>query len=81
MKIRKDTRRSCCTETFKLRLDGTENGPLFAVLRAYAALDPQIGYVQGMNYVAALCVIDAPSAEDGFGLFCRLMQVCPFSPL
>jgi hypothetical protein len=34
----------------------SQNGSLYRLLVAYACLDPHIGYVQGMNFVAALLV-------------------------
>jgi hypothetical protein len=39
-----------------------ETGPLYRLLVAYAAFDPALGYVQGMNYVAALCIFVAHDA-------------------
>lgn len=36
---------------------------LYNVLKAYSCFDNTIGYVQGMNYLAAMLLIHIPSEE------------------
>ncbi|KAK7200638.1 Rab-GTPase-TBC domain containing protein [Novymonas esmeraldas] len=43
------------------------------LLAAYAALDPEVGYCQGMAFVAAVTLLVAPE-PDAFHLFCGLMR-------
>jgi hypothetical protein len=43
------------------------------VLRAYAAYDPDVGYCQGMNFLAALLLMYLPREEDAFGALVMLM--------
>jgi hypothetical protein len=44
------------------------------VLAAYAMLDPEIGYTQGMNFLAGLLLSFLPREEDAFGALVLLMQ-------
>jgi len=47
---------------------------LRSILHAYAMLDPEVGYVQGMNFVAAQALICAGMNEGwGFALLCAIM--------
>lgn len=46
---------------------------LFHLLKAYANLDPEIGYCQGMSGVAALMLMFFPE-EEAFWMFVELMQ-------
>ncbi|KIY93737.1 TBC1 domain family member 1 [Monoraphidium neglectum] len=56
------------------RFAGSEGqAALRRVLRAYAALDPEVGYCQGMNFVGALLLSYLPEAE-AFGALVVLMQ-------
>ena len=41
-----------------------EKGSLYRVLAAYACLDPHTGYVQGMNFIAALIVAPTVLAQQ-----------------
>ena len=41
-----------------------ERGSLYRVLAAYACLDPHTGYVQGMNFIAALLVTPTVLAQQ-----------------
>ena len=47
---------------------------LECVLRAYAALDPEVGYCQGMNFLAGLLLCWLPSPADAFGALVVVMQ-------
>eukprot|EP01006_Ploeotia_vitrea_P031553 TRINITY_DN63893_c0_g1_i4.p1 TRINITY_DN63893_c0_g1~~TRINITY_DN63893_c0_g1_i4.p1 ORF type:complete len:201 (+),score=5.08 TRINITY_DN63893_c0_g1_i4:219-821(+) len=50
------------------------------VLAAYADHDPQVGYAQGMNFIAALLLISVEEQETkqvpekAYGMFCHLME-------
>ena len=45
------------------------------ILRVYAVLDPQVGYCQGMNFVATLClhVLPGGAGYDAFCLFAAML--------
>ena len=43
-------------------------------MRAYAALDPEVGYCQGMNFLAGLLLCWLPSPADAFGALVVVMQ-------
>jgi len=47
---------------------------LMRILRSYAALDPEVGYCQGMNFVAGLILKYLPNESEAFGTFCVLMR-------
>jgi hypothetical protein len=51
-------------------------GSLEKILRAYANLNPEVGYCQGMNFVAAFLqvVADEASEEEVFWVFAGLME-------
>ncbi|GBF87851.1 hypothetical protein Rsub_00563 [Raphidocelis subcapitata] len=56
------------------RFAGAEGqAALRRVLRAYAALDPEVGYCQGMNFVAALLLSYLPEPQ-AFGALVVLME-------
>lgn len=55
-KIVKDIPRTSVTNTIKAKVDDTQDGLLYRFLASYAALDPDVGYVQGMNFVAAMII-------------------------
>lgn len=44
------------------------------VLRAYAALDPAVGYCQGLNFLAGLLLLHVPDERASFGLLVTLMM-------
>ena len=47
---------------------------MLGVLSAYAMLDPEIGYTQGMNFLVGLLLAFLPRAADAFGALVLLMQ-------
>ena len=47
---------------------------LYNVLRAYAAYDQELGYCQGMNFVAGMFVIYLDSEEKAFGSLVLIMK-------
>jgi hypothetical protein len=53
----------------------TGENPLYNVLKAYSSYDNKIGYVQGMNYLAALLLIEIKDEIRVFWcLFCLLFK-------
>ena len=47
---------------------------LTKILRAYANFDPQVGYCQGMAFIAALLLIYMPSHQSAFWGFVHIMN-------
>ncbi|KAI0901108.1 TBC-domain-containing protein [Annulohypoxylon nitens] len=47
---------------------------LHEVLRAYARHNPEVGYCQGMNLIAANLLLIMPSAEDAFWVFVSFIE-------
>ncbi len=47
---------------------------MLGVLSAYAAIDPDIGYCQGMNFLVGLLLAFLPRAADAFGALVLLMH-------
>lgn len=53
----------------------TGKNPLFNVLKAYTCYDNSVGYVQGMNYLAALLLIEIKDEQRVFWcMFSLLFQ-------
>lgn len=46
---------------------------LFNVLRAYYALDPEVGYTQGMNFIVAMLLMNLHDEEDSFWCLAYIM--------
>lgn len=53
--------------------DSTGQRQLRRLLRAYAACDAEVGYCQGMAFVAAVVLMVAPEAQ-AYQIFCALMR-------
>lgn len=53
---------------------GTGKNKLFNVLKAYACYDNEIGYVQGMNYLAAMLLIYIKSEAKVFWCMVHLLH-------
>ena len=47
---------------------------LVRILRSYSLFDPEVGYCQGMNFVAGLILRYLHSEAEAFGTFCVLMR-------
>lgn len=43
------------------------------MLRAYFALDPDLGYTQGMNFIAAMLLMNIQDEEDSFWCLVYIM--------
>eukprot|EP00301_Raphidiophrys_heterophryoidea_P015102 c23625_g1_i1.p1 GENE.c23625_g1_i1~~c23625_g1_i1.p1 ORF type:complete len:462 (+),score=89.06 c23625_g1_i1:59-1387(+) len=75
--IRKDVPRTFPHSSLFFVGDSGKWGPahhnLYRILRAYAAMDPQVGYCQGMNFLAAMPLFHM-MPDDGFWVFFHLMQ-------
>jgi|APCry1669190288_1035285.scaffolds.fasta_scaffold225270_1 Rab-GTPase-TBC domain len=55
----------CCYKSGKNKL--------FNVLRAYFALDPEVGYTQGMNFIAGMLLMNLHNEEDAFWCLVYIM--------
>lgn len=44
------------------------------ILKAYAAMDPEVGYCQGMNFLAGVVLTYLPSEADAYGALVLLMK-------
>jgi hypothetical protein len=62
--IQKDVPRSFPEYEMFASPEGKEN--LANVLRAYAAFDPEVGYCQGLNFVAGCILLYCPVPEEAF---------------
>ena len=51
------------------------------VLLGYAELDHEVGYVQGMNFVAAALVYHSHNSYDALKVFNYLMKACGYRRL
>lgn len=54
--------------------DDVQQQRLKRVLNAYASCNPEIGYCQGMNYVAGLLLLVSHNEEESFFVFTQLME-------
>lgn len=73
-KILKDihrTRQSYCAD-FALPAESGQNR-LYNILKAYSNYDTEIGYCQGMNFIAALLLSQIPEEEDAFWCLVHIM--------
>lgn len=76
--IEKDIERTFpCHELFMH--GGPGQDPLRRVLRAYAAIDTECGYCQGMSFIAGLFIMYMPEESAFFGLLTALQRVKPLS--
>ncbi|CAK8684311.1 unnamed protein product [Clavelina lepadiformis] len=46
---------------------------LFNVLKAYSLADVDVGYCQGLSFVAGLLLMHMPSSNEAFSMLCHLM--------
>jgi hypothetical protein len=59
-------------------LPETGKNRLFNILNAYANVDSEVGYCQGMNFLAAMLLINIIDEEDAF--WCLVMIMMPRDP-
>ena len=74
--IKKDVPRTSSTfnnDHFELPLSTGKN-PVFNILSAYAEQDPELGYTQGMNFIAAILYVAVQDEVLSFTIMQRLMQ-------
>jgi hypothetical protein len=60
--------------------DGIYNAKLYRILEAFTMYRPDIGYVQGMSYVAATLLLFMDNEYQSFVTFCNLMTKYPIMP-
>ena len=51
------------------------------VLIGYAQIDEEVGYVQGMNFIAAALVYHCQNIEDSLRILTHMMKVCGYRKL
>ena len=59
---------------------GAHNEKLHRILEAFTMYRPDIGYVQGMSYVAANLLLFMENEYQSFVTFCNLMTKYPLMP-
>ena len=67
----RESLRAACARRFAT---GKGVQSLMNILKAYAALDPEVGYCQGMNFLAGVLLMYLPSEADAYGALVVLMQ-------
>lgn len=60
--------------------EGIYNAKLYRILEAFTMYRPDIGYVQGMSYVAATLLLFMDNEYQSFVTFCNLMTKYPIMP-
>jgi len=78
--IMRDLNRTYPTHIFFMQRQGPGQRALYNVLRAYAAFDKRVGYVQGMGFIAAVLLLHMPE-EEAFWTLAALMQGSVHAPL
>ena len=78
--IAKDISRTFPSHVFFAKPDGSGQRALYNVLRAYSVYDREVGYVQGMGFVAGLLLLHMPE-EDGFWVMVPLLRGAVHGPL
>ena len=53
--------------------DGRLKNQLFNIVKAYSLIDPEVGYCQGLCFIAGHLLMHVPE-EDAFSVFCELMM-------
>ncbi|KAL2155428.1 hypothetical protein VTH82DRAFT_170 [Thermothelomyces myriococcoides] len=70
--IKADITRTLTDNIFFRKGPGVQK--LHEVLLAYSRRNPDVGYCQGMNLVAANLLLITPSAEDAFWILCSVVE-------
>lgn len=78
--IAKDISRTFPSHVFFAKPDGSGQRALYNVLRAYSVYDREVGYVQGMGFVAGLLLLHMPE-EDAFWVMVALLRGAVHEPL
>ncbi|KAH9369848.1 hypothetical protein HPB48_004026 [Haemaphysalis longicornis] len=53
--------------------DAAGQDALYKICKAYAVQDPEVGYCQGLSFLAAALLLHMPE-EQAFGVFCKVMS-------
>ncbi|KAL3189670.1 hypothetical protein MRX96_021138 [Rhipicephalus microplus] len=53
--------------------DAAGQDALYKICKAYAVQDPEVGYCQGLSFLAAALLLHMPE-EQAFGVFCKIMS-------
>ena len=69
--IKKDVPR---TRNVDLQPIINDQSGLFNILNAYAQFDPEVGYTQGLNFIAAVILKYMENEEDSFFMLIYIMQ-------
>lgn len=73
LEIMRDLNRTFPNHVYFIRRQGPGQSVLYHVLRAYAAYDPKVGYVQGMGFISAVLLMYM-SAEEAFWTLVALLK-------
>ena len=74
--IKKDVPRTTSTFNQEIFNESMQSGnnPIYNLLAAYAELDEELGYTQGMNFLVAMVYVAVRDEEIAFCVFRRIMQ-------
>ncbi|EKG04280.1 rab-like GTPase activating protein, putative [Trypanosoma cruzi] len=72
--IERDLGRTFSAHQWFARADGVGQTKLRGILRAYANIHPEVGYVQGMAFLASTLLLHIEDEEDTFWAFFSLMR-------
>uniref|UniRef100_A0A2R5LGU6 Putative rab gtpase-activating protein 1 n=1 Tax=Ornithodoros turicata TaxID=34597 RepID=A0A2R5LGU6_9ACAR len=70
--IQRDINRTFPAHEFFRESGGAGQDSLYKICKAYAAQDPEVGYCQGLSFLAAALLLHMPE-EQAFGVFCKIM--------
>jgi len=73
--IKIDLKRTCIGNEAFMRPHLEGNNPLYNVVNAYAHYDKEIGYCQGMCFIAALLLQHLKDEEDAFFCLIHVLKV------
>lgn len=62
------------TFSFVHKFSANHSARLYNILKAYSIYDPEVGYCQGMNYLAGVLLLYIPDESLAFALLADLMQ-------
>lgn len=70
--IQRDINRTFPAHEFFRESGGAGQDSLYKICKAYAAQDPEVGYCQGLSFLAAALLLHMPE-EQAFAVFCKIM--------
>eukprot|EP01012_Entosiphon_sulcatum_P011709 TRINITY_DN1720_c0_g1_i1.p1 TRINITY_DN1720_c0_g1~~TRINITY_DN1720_c0_g1_i1.p1 ORF type:complete len:365 (+),score=90.15 TRINITY_DN1720_c0_g1_i1:132-1226(+) len=73
--IERDLGRTFPNHCYFKEVDSSGQQKLRNVLHAYAVFNPEVGYCQGMGFVAATLIIHMPNDEECFWTLVRMMTI------